>query len=397
MSSTPPPKSSGFMRAAVAGSALLVVAGLAAFWYASGVARKAPPKTADNAVTVTIQGNECQPNEITVPAGRTTFTLVNQSSRALEWEILDGVMVVEERENIAPGFSQTMTVKLQPGTFDITCGLLSNPRGKLRVTPSAASDAEAARPSLVNYVGALAEYRVYLALESGTLDDAAQALAAAIQAGNLQEARALYAPAHQAYKRIEPMAELFADLDTRLNARADYFEQREADLAFTGFHRIEYGLFGPDAHKADVKSLAPVADQLATDIATLRERLRGLNVPPERLASAGAKLLRRVADNLPAGGEDHYGHGELVNLQGSLDGTKKIADLLAPLLAKAAPVLQQALDRRFADFAAALAPYREGDSFKAAALDEAQRKSLAAPVRALADEIDKINTALALE
>ena len=200
------------MRLAVAGSALLVAAGLAAFWYTSGVARKAPPKAADNAVTVTIQGNVCQPNEITVPAGRTTFTIVNQSSRALEWEILDGVMVVEERENIAPGFSQTMTVKLPPGEFDITCGLLSNPRGKLRVTPSAASDAEAARPSLVNYVGALAEYRVFLALEAGSLQDATQALADAIQAGDLKQAQALYAPAHQAYKRIEPMAELFADV-----------------------------------------------------------------------------------------------------------------------------------------------------------------------------------------
>ena len=30
-------------------------------------------------------------------------------------------MVVDERENIAPGFSQTLTVKLQPGEFDITC------------------------------------------------------------------------------------------------------------------------------------------------------------------------------------------------------------------------------------------------------------------------------------
>ena len=152
------------MRVAVAASALLVVAGLAAFWYASKEARKAPAKAANNAVTVTIQGNACEPNEITVPAGRTTFTIVNKSNRALEWEILDGVMVVEERENIAPGFSQTMTVKLQPGEFAITCGLLSNPRGKLHVMPSAASQAEAARPSLVNYVGALAEYQVFLVL-----------------------------------------------------------------------------------------------------------------------------------------------------------------------------------------------------------------------------------------
>ena len=381
------------MRAAVAASALLAIAGLAAFWYASNHARQAPPKAADNAVTVTIRGNVCEPNEITVPAGRTTFTIVNQSNRALEWEILDGVMVVEERENIAPGFSQTMTVKLQPGDFAITCGLLSNPRGKLRVTPSAASEAEAARPSLVNYVGALAEYQTFLRLEAGSLEDAVRALADAVQAGDLRQARALYAPAHQAYKRIEPMAELFADLDTRINARADYFEKREADAGFTGFHRIEYALYGQN----DLKPLAPVVAQLIADIGVLKERLRGLQIPPERLASSASKLLRRVADNLPAGGEDHYGHAELANLQGSYEGTKKIADLLQPLLVKAAPALQKSVDERFAAFDAALAPYREGDGFKSAPLDEAQRKALAEPVRALAEELGKVNAALGLE
>ncbi len=385
------------MRLAVAASALLAAAGLAAFWYASGVARKAPPKASDHAVTVTIQGNECQPNEITVPAGRTTFTIVNQSSRALEWEILDGVMVVAERENIAPGFSQIMTVKLQPGEFDITCGLLSNPRGKLRVTPSAASDAEAARPSLVNYVGALAEYRVFLTLEAGSLDDAVHALADAIGAGDLKQAQTLYAPAHQAYKRIEPMAELFADLDTRINARADYFGEREADAAFAGFHRIEYGLFSADAGKNDAQKLIPVATRLVADVAELKERLRALNIPPERLASSGARLLRRVADNLPAGGEDHYGHGELANLQGSLDGTKKIADLLSPLLVKASPDLQKSVDQRFSELSAALDPYREGEGFKPVRLDEAQRKALAGTVRALSDEMAKVNAALGLE
>ncbi|SCX39079.1 Iron uptake system EfeUOB, component EfeO/EfeM [Variovorax sp. EL159] len=381
------------MRVAVAVSALLVVAGLAAFWYASNEAKKAPAKTADNAVTVTIQGNACEPNEITVPAGRTTFTIVNKSNRALEWEILDGVMVVEERENIAPGFSQTMTVKLSPGDFAITCGLLSNPRGKLHVTPSAASKAEEARPSLVNYVGALAEYQVFLRLEAGTLEDAVRGLADAVKAGDLQQARALYAPAHQSYKRIEPMAELFADLDTRINARADYFEKREADPGFTGFHRIEYALYSQN----DVKGLAPVADRLVADIGVLKERLRGLNMPPERLAGSASKLLRRVADNLPAGDEDHYGHAELVNLQGTLEGTRKISELLQPLLVKAAPALQKSVDERFAAFDAALAPYREGEGFKATPLDEAQRKAIADAVRALADELGKVNAALGLE
>ncbi|HWK75795.1 MAG TPA: iron uptake system protein EfeO [Povalibacter sp.] len=395
MAPTSSSRTTSGLRWAVLGSAALVIAGVVAFWWAAGVARRAPPKASENAITITIRNNVCEPNEITVPAGRTTFTILNQSQRALEWEILDGVMVVEERENIAPGFSQTMTVKLQPGEFDITCGLLSNPRGRLHVTPSATSDAEAARPSLVAYVGALAEYRVFLALEAGMLEENAQALSDAIRAGDADQARALYVPAHQAYKRIEPMAELFADLDARLNARAEYFEQREADPAFTGFHRIEYGLFG--ATQSDVKALVPVAEQLLGDIAQLRERLRSLNVPPQRLASASAKLLGRVADNLPAGGEDHYAHAEAANLQGTLDGTRKIAELLSPLLGKAAPELDRTIEQRLDQLSAALDPYRQADGFKLAVLDQAQRQRLVEAVRALAEAFGGVNAALGLE
>lgn len=384
------------MRLAIVASVVLVLGGAAAFWWAAGIARKTPAKSADNEVTVTIRSNVCDPNEITVPAGRTTFTIVNQSQRALEWEILDGVMVVEERENIAPGFSQTMTVRLQPGEFDITCGLLSNPRGKLRVTPSASSAAEAARPSLVAYVGALAEYRVYLALEAGTLEEAAQSLVSAIDAGDRTQARVLYVQAHQVYKHIEPMAELFADLDTRLNARADYFERREADPAFTGFHRIEYGLFGA-AEQQVVRQLLPLANQLLVDIGQLRERLQKLNVPPERLAGASSKLLSRVAEHLTGAGEDRYSHAEIANLQGTWDGTKKIADLLAPLLSKASPELNQAIAQRFDELRAALDPYLKADASNIEALDAAQRRALAEHVLALANEFGKVNAALGLE
>ena len=140
-----------------------------------------------------------------------------------------------------------------------------------------------------------------------------------------------------------------------------------------------------------------MTDQLLADIQTLKTRVRALSVPPERLAGSAAKLLQRVADNLPAGGEDRDGHGELSNLQGTLDGTKKIADLLSPLLAKAAPDLKKSVDARFAAYGAALDPFRDGEGFKPTTLDEAQRKALSEPVRALATEMGKVNAALGLE
>ena len=391
----PNKKSSSLMRVAVGGSAVLVIAGLGAFWYASNKAKQAAPQDDANTVTVTIQDNVCKPNDITVPAGRTTFRIVNNSDRALEWEILDGIMVVEERENIAPGFTQTMKVKLRPGDYDITCGLLSNPRGKLHVTPSAESEAEGNNPSALNFLGAQAEYKFYLISQSSQLADAVGELQAAIQAGQLQQAQALYAPAHLLYKRIEPMADNFADLETRINGRADYFAKREADPEFRGFHRLEYGLFGQG--QGDLKALQPVANTLAADVDTLKTRLAALETQPERLASSAARLLRRTADNLPNGGRGglepcrgrrpagHAGRHEETGQSGAADADE------------AAPDLKKSIEDGFAQFAKELEPYRDGDGFKPGALPADARQAITATVSKLADDLAKVNAALKLE
>ena len=158
-SASPRPSSQRLMKLAVVGAALLVVAGGVAFYYASKGVKSG---SSGDAIIVTIKDGACDPNAITVPAGRSTFTIVNKSDRALEWEILDGVMVLEERENIVPGFSQTLQAKLKAGDYEITCGLLNSPRGTLHVTPSAESDAEAARPALVAYLGRWPSFRCFL-------------------------------------------------------------------------------------------------------------------------------------------------------------------------------------------------------------------------------------------
>ena len=47
-------------------------------------------------VKVTVTDKQCEPMTITVNAGKTQFIIQNHSQKALEWEILKGVMVVEE-------------------------------------------------------------------------------------------------------------------------------------------------------------------------------------------------------------------------------------------------------------------------------------------------------------
>lgn len=364
------------MRWALGGSILLVVAGLVAFGYASRMAKHgAPAAAAGNAVTITVRDGQCDPAQLSVPAGRTTFTIVNQSARVVEWEILDGVMVLEERENIAPGFSQKLTAKLSPGSFQITCGLLSNPRGTLTVTPSAESQQEASKPPVASFVGPLAEYRVYTVLESGSLVANTQALVQAIQAGDLAQARTLYAPAHQAYEHIAPAAQLFADLDTRINARAAYFEKREADPAFAGFQRLAYALFEQNS----LQGQAAIATQLLADVQTLQTRLRDLQLPPERLAGSA---LRRVQSL----GSMGHGPRDLADLPSQLEGINKIVQVLRPLLQKAQPDLPAALDA-----AMAALPTQAG------AAQQPDPQALTTSLQALAQQIAKINPALGLE
>ncbi|MBA8818277.1 multidrug DMT transporter permease [Ochrobactrum sp. P6BS-III] len=356
------PFSRNLVRIGLVLAVLLLVAAGAAFYYASRVSDKARHADTEGKIQVAINAKSCEPNELTVPAGRSVFEIINKSDRTVEWEILDGVMVLEERENIAPGFKQTITAKLAPGEYQITCGLLSNPRGKLTVTPSAASDAEKGNKlPLTAFIGALAEYQIYLATEVAEFQKATGDLSAAVASGNLETAQAAYGPARAAYARIAPVSEAFSDLDTAINARADYFEKREQDPAFGGLHRIEYGLF--EQKLAD--GLAPIADKLAQDAGALKERIRALRISPDRMLAGTASALDRFASTAGDTGEDRYAHTDLQAFAGLIEGAAKTADVLRPIVDKVDAKAFEGIDKELAAVKALLSANAEGNGFKA--------------------------------
>ncbi|MBK9081312.1 MAG: cupredoxin domain-containing protein [Rhizobiales bacterium] len=140
------------------------------------VASASAPAQEPPVVPVTVTAKGCEPNELTIKAGRVTFLIANKSSRAMEWEILKGVMIVDERENIAPGFKQKLTTTLEPGDYEIACGLLSNPRGRLVVlNAEGGRTAGPAKPGAADLVGLGAEHRVWLIGEAKALTKAAEA------------------------------------------------------------------------------------------------------------------------------------------------------------------------------------------------------------------------------
>ncbi|WP_460061319.1 iron uptake system protein EfeO [Pseudomonas sp. S2_A05] len=380
------------LRWALAGSVLLMVAAGGLFWYASNMAAAKRQHNHDE-IVVNIHPHSCEPNTLTVPAGRASFRIVNRSERAVEWEILDGVLVVEERENIAPGLSQVINANLQPGDYAITCGLLSNARGTLHVTPTAASDAAAkAKPSMVAFVGPLSEFRVYLAVQGSALIKATTALNQAITSGDLAQAQELYLPARAAYQRLAPAAQRLAELDNQINARADYFEKREQDPAFVGFHRLEYALF----QQRNLDDVTPIAQRLLADVTTLKQQLLAQSLPPEQLVGIVVRNLNSLAEvRAGSGEEERYSHSDLNGFAANAQTARKVVDLLRPMLSKSAAELLPKIDQALDDFDSQLNAFKSADGYVSYdAVTAAQRQQIAAKAEALATALDGIDPAL---
>lgn len=347
---------------------------------------------ADGSVNIAVNDSACEPMELTVPSGQTVFHIQNNSGRKLEWEILKGVMVVDERENIAPGLSDKMTVTLLPGEYEMACGLLTNPRGKLIVTDSGfkADDDTAALEKLAQ---PLADYKAYVQAEAKQLVEKTAVFTAAVKAGDVEKAKALFADTRVHYERIEPIAELFNELDPAIDARADDFKKREQDPEFTGFHRIEYALW----EEKSTQGVADIADRLNADVLKLQAEIDALNFPPSKVVGGAAVLVEEVAGSKISGEEDRYSHTDLSDFQANIDGAQKIVDLFRPAVAVKNQALLDTVDGNFKQVNEILAKYKTEQGFATYdKLSEADRKALQAPINTLAEELSKLRGTLGL-
>lgn len=346
---------------------------------------------ADGTVNIAVNDAQCEPMELTVPSGKTTFNIVNNSARKLEWEILEGVMVVDERENIAPGLTDKMTVTLLPGEYAMTCGLLTNPRGKLIVTDSGFQAPENLA-DMSKLAQPLADYKVYVQGEAKVLVEKTDAFVAAVKAGEIDKAKAMFADTRTHYERIEPIAELFGELDPAIDAREDDFKS-VTDPEFTGFHRIEYALW----EKNSVDDVKETADKLAADVKALAAEIDALNFPPHKVVGGAAVLIEEVAGSKISGEEDRYSKTDLSDFKANVEGAEKIVELFRAVINEKDPALLQTVDGNLKTVNDILAKYKTADGFQTYdKLSEEDRKNLAAPINTLAEELAKFRGTLGL-
>lgn len=359
---------------------------------ASAASGAAATANADGSFNIAVNDHACDPMELTVPSGQVVFNIKNNSTRKLEWEILKGVMVVDERENIAPSLSDKMTVTLLPGEYEMTCGLLNNPRGKLVVTDSGFKEA-AGEANMEKLAQPLADYKVYVQNEAAQLVTKTTAFVEAVKAGRTEDAKAMFADVRTHYERIEPIAELFNELDPAIDAREDDFKDKTEDAAFTGFHRIEHALWTLNT----TKGMEPIADKLLADVQKLKQEIDILTFPPSKVVGGAAVLIEEVANSKISGEEDRYSRTDLSDFQANIEGAQKIIELFRPMIAEKDQALLDKTDANFKQVTDIIAKYRTEKGFQPYdKLSETDRKNLQAPINALAEDLAKLRGILGL-
>jgi iron uptake system component EfeO len=276
-------------------------------------------------------------------------------------------------------------MKKTPLALLMTLGMLSTP-----------FSAFAAAPATLDLVAPISDYKIYVTEQVDLLVTQTQAFTDAINKGDIATAKKLYAPTRVHYESIEPIAELFSDLDSSIDSRVDDHEKGVEAEDFTGFHRLEYILWAdktPDAAKTKELTAG-----LVKDVTDLQTRIAGLTFPPEKVVGGAAALMEEVAATKVSGEEDRYSHTDLYDFQGNVDGAKKIVDLFRPQLEKTDKDFIAKVEKNFGTVDKILAKYKTKDGGYETydKVKDADRKALIGPVNTLAEDLSTLRGKLGL-
>ncbi|MEU7753547.1 iron uptake system protein EfeO [Micromonospora sp. NPDC049101] len=349
---------------------------------------KDDPAVAGGPIAVKATDTACEVGTTDLGAGTATFKITNSGAKVTEFYVYaDGDRVLGEVENIAPGLSRELHVELPAGTYQTACkpGMSGKGiRGALKVSGSAQPlTADAA------LAGAAENYQRYVKSQTEALLDKTEEFVTAVKAGDVAKSKTLYPVARTYWERIEPVAEIFGDLDPKIDGREEVIEE---GMEFTGFHRIEKDLW----QSGDISKDGPIADRLLVDVKEIVTKANAEKLSPLQLANGAKELLDEVASGKITGEEDRYSHTDLWDFAANLEGSKAAVSALRPALEQRNPELVKQLDTEFANVETLLGKHRDGDGWKLhTALSKDELKELSDGINALAEPISKVAAAVA--
>ena len=357
----------------------------------SACAEDTPSGSSDKNIDVEATDSACEVSATKLDAGPLTFKVTNEGSKVTEFYVYaEGDRIMGEVENIGPGLSRNLVVDLPKGTYEGACkpGMAGDGiRQTLTVTGEAAkklSDSEELK-------AAAKSYERYVASQAKALIEKTKEFVAAVKAGDIEKAKTLFPIARTYWERIEPVAEIFGDLDPLTDGREPDAKAEGRD--FTGWHRIEKQLWVEN----NTKGMDKYADELLTNIEEVVAQSEEKPLTALQLAQGSKALLDEVATGKITGEEDEFSHTDLWDFKANIEGSQAAIAALRPVLEKQDPELVTLLDQRFKELDAELNQYQKDDGSWTFYddLTKPQIKKLSDVVAALSEPITKVAAVVA--
>lgn len=213
------------------------------------------------------------------------------------------------------------------------------------------------------------------------------------KAGDIEGAKAAYAPARMYFERSEPIAESFGDLDPRIDGRlADIQEEGKGEEEWSGYHKLEYALWEENT----TKGYEAVADQLLADAKELHALVQTVEVTPDLMITGAVDLLNEVSTSKITGEEEIYSHTDLYDFKANIEGAEKIFEILRSKLEAKDSTLVATLDEKFKAVDDLLAQHTTagGGYISYEELTEENTKALAAAVNQLGEPLSQMGIIL---
>ncbi|MEU5668717.1 EfeM/EfeO family lipoprotein, partial [Streptomyces longwoodensis] len=219
--------------------------------------------------TVAVSETDCGKGFTAPEPGRQTFQMHNTGRQASEVYLVDPSTnaVYGEIEGLAPGTTRDLVATIAGGTYAWRCVPASGKAVTSKaVTVTGGGAAKPVAPvSEQDLAAPLKSYKSYVGKGLDTLAGQTRALQHDIEGGHLDRARTDWLTAHRTYASLGAAYGTFEDFDKKIDGRADGLPGGERDKDFSGFLRLEYGLW----HGRSAKELTGPARQLSTDVAGL--------------------------------------------------------------------------------------------------------------------------------
>ncbi len=313
----------------------LAVVSLAACGSGSGFSSSASP-----ADEISISTGGCGGSWHLDAPGWHTFQLHNSAADAAEVELINpsSGAVYDDIENLGAGTTDPMRINVGSGSYAFRCLIEDTDAitGPTEKVPGHTSGATAVLPVTDDDLLAPAsEYHKYVTGGLVTLLSQVNTLNETIQGGNLSAARSAWLPAHLTYERLGAAYDSFGDYDGEIDGRADELAGGVGSPDWTGFYRLEYGLW----HGQSAATLKKYSSQLVHDVKALQKSWPSTQIGLLNMGLRTHEILENALQ-FQVSGHDDYGSGTtLATTEANITGTKVLLTELHPVLAPRYPGL----------------------------------------------------------